>query len=156
MSEHTKHTPGPWELDSNVIFGNKCDAEGNRYGICNVGGNAFKARAGYIGCLEDNYDAHDGPYVVSDTQLAEAEANGRLIAAAPALLAVVKKLVEAEPTVKTTAVYGPPREGSPIFQCVFCGGRKPAEGPSERSVVHAPDCAITLAVAALKAVEGED
>ena len=94
MTENTKHTPGTWRADSELVFCEKEDGFGHPYAICGNGG-AFSPTAGFIGHIEDNPDGElPGAYVVSDAQHEEALANFRLLAAAPALLDACERAAE--------------------------------------------------------------
>lgn len=87
MTEQVKHTPGPWRLIEGDIHCHDDDDNGGGWSILmgqyGSGGGRTIHRVQYA---EDIYP--------EDKSFAEAEANARLIAEAPALLAALKLMVE--------------------------------------------------------------
>lgn len=77
----TTHTPGPWRALPEVLTG----------GIHHVGGRSpiVMKEGRKIACVSRSLDAR-----IKDGPCKEAEANARLIAAAPDLLAALKLVVE--------------------------------------------------------------
>ncbi len=93
------HTPGPWEVNENDPSGDALDVEAVNGGprICTVD------VAGALDCSP--------PY-----SEAEVRANARLIAAAPDLLALVRRMVDLMPC--DTETHHPDNKG-----CDFCTAR---------------------------------
>lgn len=117
-----QHTPGTWELD--------------RHGLITAGDWHSHAPKGRIVCQL---------YGHATTAAAESWANGRLIAAAPDLLAALKKLT-AVPVV--TSAYL-----SEVVECAYCSAEVDTSNDGYR-LEHTPDCEWVKARAAIARAEG--
>jgi hypothetical protein len=135
----SKHTPGPWIADSVNTQDDAVTAVWQ-----NDGRSDYYLRTSQVcECFWDSGEDLD----IGDNRpvsLAEAEANAKLIAAAPELLEALQFLTG--PTDDPVIGWrGSQPSANNIFACEFCG----AEHLDCTLILHADDCFITRARAAI-------
>lgn len=127
-----KHTPGPWHWDSDPVKG---DPMGRvRYQVCALGKTITKVY----------HSSYEGG-------LTNAEADARLIAAAPDLLVALKRLV-GTPSDPNNGWRGDAKTSNEHFRCEYCG----VEDLDCVALPHTDQCPISAARAAIARATGEN